>query len=888
MHVNEKANLGNHYYLAWWVGGGRLVVVSFRSAALPPLHAPISLHAHTLSPPPPLNSLNPHTATSHAVLNQPQTSNASFNWRSMVRCPFLFLLLLLLPVLHAAAAAAPQHPPRQHQAELHALVHRLLGPAKAPTFLAQVAFEFLPPPNTTTTSTDVFELESSASSNSLPLIIRGSSPLALATGLGWYLKHYCHAYVGSWDNRGHAQTSGRQLETINVSALPRLPRKRRVWALVPWRYYMNVCTVSYSMAWWDWARWEEELDWMALSGINLALAYTAQEFLWLKLFLALGLKRQDLTHDFFAGPAFLAWGRMGNIQKWGGPLSYEGWIEPQFRLQQRILGRMNALGITPVLPGFAGFVPPAFVRLFPNASVSQLPDWNGFGHHHNMSQVYLLEPTDPLFAELGRRFVALQQEAYGPDTTHFFGVDTFNEQDPRTADPTYLKLAAHSVLAGLRAADPQATWVMQGWLFHSSFWTDEALAAYLSGVPAEEEGALLVLDLNANQAGPSQVWPRLVRNEKHFVYSLLHNYGGRRALYGDLPALWTQPRADLARAGEWAVGLGLAMEAIEHNPVVYELMLERAWVVAEEEGGNETLGGWVDAYAQRRYSTAHPAFRQAWRLLTQAVYNVSEEGSYALMSPITREPRLGLELDRWTNASMLEEAWGRLLEGAAAVGAESRDWQTPLGYDLVDVSRQVLANVFAEAFVTFQSLYHQVLACSPEQEMQRRLLLRALRGVAARMLGVVDDTDELLASNANFLLGTWLQDARRWGRIKEEQDLCERNARYQVTRWGPRETRVNDYASKQWAGLVRDYHRQRWSMWLSACLAAAEAGKEVDEAAYQDQVWAFGEAWCNGTGGSYRVRPSGQDTLRLAQALWWKYVGMGEGSAVKQRTAVAM
>jgi alpha-N-acetylglucosaminidase len=28
------------------------------------------------------------------------------------------------------------------------------------------------------------------------------------------------------------------------------------------------------MAYWDWARWEAELDWMALQGINLPLAFT--------------------------------------------------------------------------------------------------------------------------------------------------------------------------------------------------------------------------------------------------------------------------------------------------------------------------------------------------------------------------------------------------------------------------------------------------------------------------------------------------------------------------------------------------------------------------------------------------------------------------------------
>lgn len=46
------------------------------------------------------------------------------------------------------------------------------------------------------------------------------------------------------------------------------------------RYYQNVCTFSYSDVWWDWPRWEREIDWMALNGINLPLAFTGQEALW--------------------------------------------------------------------------------------------------------------------------------------------------------------------------------------------------------------------------------------------------------------------------------------------------------------------------------------------------------------------------------------------------------------------------------------------------------------------------------------------------------------------------------------------------------------------------------------------------------------------------------
>ena len=48
------------------------------------------------------------------------------------------------------------------------------------------------------------------------------------------------------------------------------------------RYYQNVCTSSYSFAWWTWTRWERHIDWMAMNGINLPLAFTGQEAMFKK------------------------------------------------------------------------------------------------------------------------------------------------------------------------------------------------------------------------------------------------------------------------------------------------------------------------------------------------------------------------------------------------------------------------------------------------------------------------------------------------------------------------------------------------------------------------------------------------------------------------------
>ncbi|MEQ2256939.1 hypothetical protein ILYODFUR_029253, partial [Ilyodon furcidens] len=121
------------------------------------------------------------------------------------------------------------------------------------------------------------------------------------------------------------------------------------------RYYQNVCTVSYSFVWWDWPRWEKEIDWMALNGINLPLAFTGQEAVWQEVYRSLGLNESELE-DFFSGPAFLAWNRMANMDKFGGPLP-QSWHVNQLYLQFKILERMRAFGMIPVLPAFSGNIP---------------------------------------------------------------------------------------------------------------------------------------------------------------------------------------------------------------------------------------------------------------------------------------------------------------------------------------------------------------------------------------------------------------------------------------------------------------------------------------------------------------------------------------------------
>ena len=273
---------------------------------------------------------------------------------------------------------------------------------------------------------DVFELESFADK----IVVRGSTGVAIASGLNWYLKHYCNAHV-SW--------SGNQLAL--PTPLPRLEKKIRIVTPYRFREYFNYCTFGYTMAWWDWPRWEREIDWMALSGVNMPMAPIGQESVWQTVYRKMGLTDEDLK-GFFVGPAFAPWGWMGNLDAWGGPLP-QSFIAKQRELQAHILARQRELGMEPVLPAFSGHVPAALKTRFPDAKIKQLNRWAGF------PGVFILDAQDPLFERIGKAYLEEQTRVFGTD--HLYSCDTFNELRPPSNDPAYLARSGRAVYRAMTA-----------------------------------------------------------------------------------------------------------------------------------------------------------------------------------------------------------------------------------------------------------------------------------------------------------------------------------------------------------------------------------------------------------------------------------------------------
>lgn len=559
-------------------------------------------------------------------------------------------------------------------------------------------------------------------------------------------------------------------------------------------------TFSYTTAFWSWEDWELQLDWMALRGINLPLAWVGQEKILVEVFREIGLTDAEIS-SFLSGPAFQAWNRFGNIQgSWGGELPYS-WIDSQFELQKKIVRRMVELGMTPVLPAFTGFVPRAVSRVLPNATVVNGSRWEEFDERYTSDT--FLEPFDPSFMRLQRSFIKKQQQAYG-NITHTYTLDQYNENAPYSGDLDYLHNVTHNTWLSLKSADPNAVWLMQGWLFYSSsgFWTDERVKAYLSGVEVDQD--MLVLDLF------SESQPQWQRTQSYYgkpwIWCQLHDYGGNMGLYGQVMNVTVNATQALA-ASDSLVGFGLTMEGQEGNEIMYDLLLDQAWSRQPIDTDH-----YFHNWAKTRYSSgvrgsAVPEeLYQAWDILRITAYNNTNLTSTAVSKSIFElQPSISGLLNRTSHhpttvsydPAALVQAW-RLMDSAASKAPSL--WSQPAFlYDMVDITRQVMSNAFIPVYTNLVSTYQAGGSVSTD---------------GSNLIQLLRDLDSVLSTNDNFRLSTWIQSARSWVRNDTEADFYEYNARNQVTLWGPK-GEINDYASKQWGGLVSSYYIPRWQKFLN-------------------------------------------------------------------------
>ena len=630
---------------------------------------------------------------------------------------------------------------------------------------------------------DFFELDQKGNR----VVVRGNNYVSIATGINWYLKYYAGINL-SWN--------GMQADLPEV--LPPVLKKERHETDLKLRYDFNYCTFSYSMAFWDWKRWEQEIDWMALHGINLPLAMVGTDVVWKNVLEELGYTREEIN-AFIAGPGFQAWWLMNNLEGWGGP-NPDSWYERQEELQKRILKRMREYGIEPVLPGYSGMVPHnAKDRL--GLNVADPGRWNGY------PRPAFLQPTDPQFERIAALYYQEMTRLYGKAS--YYSMDPFHEGGNTSG--VDLEAAGKAIWKAMKQANPRAAWVVQAWGANPR-------PQMIRNLPA---GDMVVLDLFSESrpqwGDPASSWYRKEGFGQHdWLFCMLLNYGGNVGLHGKMAHLIEEfYKAKDSSFGKTLKGVGMTMEGIENNPVMYELLCELPW--REQRFSKDE---WLEGYLKARYGKSDSQVSQAWMLLSNTIYNCpaasTQQGTHESIL-CARPSWKAYQVSSWSEMSDYYDPADVIRAAGMMVDAAERfRGNNNFEYDLVDIVRQAVAEKGRLMYRVLVDAYK-----AGDRELFKLSSDRFLRLILMQ--------DRLLATRPEFKVGRWLESARNLGSTEEEKDWYEWNARVQITTWGNRvaadDGGLHDYAHREWNGLLRDFYYLRWKTWLDEQLKSFEGGQ---------------------------------------------------------------
>ena len=715
-------------------------------------------------------------------------------------CALSFLsVLFMLSNLHVLAVNVNPKPVKD-------LLERIGGEGAAGRFVTVVDEDLAENGN------DVFVLTSQKDKP----CIKGSSVLAVTTGINWYLNHVAHVNL-AWN----------QLTADLVHAelpLPLLEEKRVCSA--DYRYYLNYCTFSYSMSTWTWERWQQEIDWMALHGINMPLQIVGLDVVWYRLLTQdLGYTAEE-ANRFVAGPCFQAWWGMNNLQGWGGP-NPAWWYERQAQLARKICKRERELGMEPVLPGYAGMVP---------ADIEKKKGYKANSQGHwcaGFERPYILDPNSEAFAEVSHLYYAQLEKLMGRSV--YYSMDPFHEG--ANTEGIDVSAAYRRICQAMVEANREAKWVIQYWQ-----WSKQQYHV----VDQVEKGRLIVLDLF------SDGFSRFETYKGHdAVYCMLANYGGRTGLFGRLTKVMKDYYVQKAKHGN-VKGIGATPEAIEQTPVLYDALFELPWREKAPDAA-----AWLAGYTRQRYGVVSPLAQAAWERLRQSALNCPT----ALQGPheavVCARPSLKVKsVSSWGGTDLFYDP--QLVTSAAhdllAANLQGDNYR----YDLVDVARQALTDY----------AYCLLKGIAEADTAKDRTAYEARRNI---YLSLMLDLDELLNTNPNFMLGYWTNMARRIADEAKGTTEADRrwleldNARTLVTTWGDEKASewggLRDYSYREWGGLVRDFYYPRWKTFFDC----RDQGRELPESWFEHD-W----RWAHNALLHYTEKPQGE-TAEVAKKLFGKY-----------------
>lgn len=672
------------------------------------------------------------------------------------------------------------------------LIDRITGENSSENFILEMI------PADPETGMDVYEVDWNAEENKP--VLRGNNAVAMATSYNYYLKYFAYLdfpYTGDYDLHLPQE-------------LPVVDEKIQIVFPYEYRHYFNGCEYKYTTVNYSVEEWQRRLDWMAMNGFNMFLLY-----------------------DFNSGEI---WHRANQLLGVDVKLSQQA--EKEAELAKKVVKMAFDLGLEPEIRPFKGSIQfifennyddyygptykPDFVADLPGTIYDGMYIYTGARWMNQPQGVYIspttANPDDPKKAEMEEKFYTIAEQYYASlqkvldydkygRTPKFGYVDLVGEQGFVVQHAAFPKEVILPALEScLLEVNPDAIWIQTSWRIQS--WTSELYTP----------GHLMVIDLEAEH---SPKW----QNTDEFggtpwLWSMLHNFGGNTGISGGLDTVATAP-LNAKKNSNFMSGVSISPEGGDTNPALYGLMAEMTW-----RSESPDVDQWLEDYAKRRYGVenyeaAKTELDASWDTIHNTAYKeFVYQGPFQTL--VTARPQIEGAIARiWgTNNKPYKTqdffpAWENMLKAAQKMENPTPQFM----YDLVDITRQVLADVSGE--------YYSLITQAYKANDREKVLL-----YADRMIQLCQDMDDILATNKMFMLETRLEGAKQRGVTQEEKDYAEKIERTFLTIWledQPGDNGLEDYCNHHLSGLMTDYYKVRWQLYKEALIEAMDNGYTVDQ-----------------------------------------------------------
>ena len=580
------------------------------------------------------------------------------------------------------------------------------------------------------------------------VLLKGTDTVCLAVAYYRFMRDCCGAYFTA----DHSLAYGEFV-------LPAEKSEGEIKA--KYRTCFEYTTFSCSACWWNWERWENEIDFMAMNGINMPLATVGTEAVWMKTMLDLGMK-EGLALASISGPSFWSW-QLSDCFDGYLPQTKKESIDKRLELGRKITDREKELGMTPILQGFTGFIYRTFIQGKIRARMNKSEEWCLF------SSQYQLAVRDTMFHKVGTLFYKNQELLLGE--SKFYLADPFLNHPPAKRKSSFLAGVGTSVFKLISSRSEDSVWVI-----HSSC----AKRELLLGLPKER---ILIID-NGELCKDSDY------EGYSFIVGTQCNSGDVTAVHGDIAAVSANRFNKLNSDNSSVCGVGTFSDGAFSN----ETFRQYSYAAMSGDGN---VDEWLAKYVKNRYGTGSEAAFEAMMLLKNSCWRGGQPTREHASAICTRPSTLlrhasigdsGSEINY--NISDVFAAAQKLIE------AEGKTYEYEL--DLCDVLRQALSDLANSV-------------CKKALDGYKNKDVEAFEKNTNLFLTIIEDMDRLLLTKKEFSLPYHMSLARELGSDDDEKQNFEINLLSQITIFGPvKDTVLYDCCWKEWGGMLSSFYALRW------------------------------------------------------------------------------